>query len=123
MLDRNGPPCITVLKRGRSTNLTVGRATTFVSYTRKYFSEDDVAVSKEWAVIPLNHQSGVFSAKGDSGSVVVHGLERIAGMITGGSGATETSDVTFVTPIDFIMEIIHKYKPLANAYIRSAPSA
>ena len=115
MLDRNGDPCITVLKRGRSTNLTVGRATTYVSYTRKYFSENDTAVSKEWVVIPLNSQSGVFSAKGDSGSVVVDGFGRIAGMLTGGSGSTESSDVTFVTPINFIMDIIHKHKPLANA--------
>jgi hypothetical protein len=71
-------------------------------------------VSKEWAVISLDKSSGGFSAKGDSGSVVVDGLGRIVGMITGGSGATETSDVTFVTPIDFIMEIIHwhNHEPL-----------
>jgi hypothetical protein len=80
-------------------------------------------VSKEWAVISLDKASGGFSAKGDSGSVVVDGLGRIVGMITGGSGATETSDVTFVTPIDFIMEIIHNHEPFANAYIRLAPSA
>lgn len=73
-------------------------------------------------VIPLDNESGVFSAKGDSGSVVVDGLGRIAGILTGGSGATETSDVTFVTPIDIIIEIIHKHKPLAEAYIRSVPS-
>ena len=125
MLDWDSKACITVLKRGRSTNLTVGKATTFVSYTRKHFSENNTAVSKELAVIPLDKESGVFSAKGDSGSVVVDGLGRIAGILTGGSGAAETTDVTFVTPIDSdsIMEIIHKHKPLANAYIRSASSA
>jgi len=122
MLDHNGEACITVLKRGRSTNLTVGRATTCVSYTRKYIGEN-ITVSKECVVIPLDNKSGVFSTKGDSGSVVVDGLGRIAGIVTGGSGATETSDMTFITPIDFIMEIIHKHKPLAEAYIRSAPSA
>jgi len=125
MLDKNGEPCITVLKRGRSTDLTVGRATTFVSYSRKYFSENDTTVSKEWAIIPLDKESGDFSAEGDSGSVVVDGLGRIVGMLTcGSSGANETSgpDVTFVTPIGFIMETIHKYKPLAKAYIMSAPS-
>jgi len=122
MFDQNGEACITVLKRGRSTNLTLGRATTFVSYTRKYISENDAAVSKEWVVIPLDKESGGFSAKGDSGSVVVDSLGRIVGMATSGSGATETSDVTFVTPIDFIMEIIHKHEPLANAYIMLAPS-
>lgn len=133
MLDKNDEPCITVLKRGRSTNLTVGRATTFVSYSRKYFNENDTAVSKEWAVIPLDEKSGPFSAEGDSGSVVVDGLGRIVGMLTCGTRSGNetsdpesdvslvTSDVTFVTPIDFIMDIIHKHKPLANAYIMSAP--
>jgi hypothetical protein len=30
--------------------------------------------------------------------------------------------VTYVTPIEFIMEVIHKFKPLANAYIKNAQS-
>jgi len=123
MWDQDNERCITVLKRGRSTNLTIGKATTFVAYTRTYFSENDTAVSKEWAVIPWDKTSGAFSDKGDSGSVVVDGLGRIAGIITGGSGITETTDVTYVTPIHFIMEIINKHKPLAKAYIMSTPFA
>jgi hypothetical protein len=117
MLDQDSEACITVLKRGRTTDLTVGKATTFVSYTRKYFSERDTAVSKEWAVIPLDKEFGPFSAKGDSGSIVVDGLGRIAGILT------DSSDVTYVTPIEFIMEVIHKFKLFANAYIKNAQSA
>ena len=50
MYDQDGDACIIVLKRGRTTGLTVGRATTFVSYTRKYFSDNNTAISKELTI-------------------------------------------------------------------------
>ncbi|KAF8958833.1 hypothetical protein BDZ97DRAFT_1840183 [Flammula alnicola] len=130
MSDPDGEACIPVLKRGRTTDLTVGKATTFVSYTRNlYFSEPArrdgaAAVSKAWAVIPLDKESGPFAAKGDSGAVVVDGVGRIAGILTGGGGgANDACDVAYVTPIEFIMEAIHKFTPLADAYIKNALSA
>jgi hypothetical protein len=113
MYDQNGDACIIVLKRGRTTGLTVGRTTTFVSYTRKYFSDNNTAVSKELTILSFDKSSGAFSAKGDSGSVVVDGAGRVVGILTGG-GATDSTDITYVTPIYFVMEIIRRYKPLAN---------
>jgi hypothetical protein len=123
MYDQNGDACIIVLKRGRTTGLTVGRATTFVSYTRKYVSDNNTAVSKELMILSFDQSSGVFSAKGDSGSVVVDGAGRVVGILTGGSGATDSTDVTYVTPISFVMEIIRRYKPLANGYLKSVQPA
>ena len=120
MLDQNGDPCITVLKRGRTTNVTVGKVLRVIAYVRKYFTEDDTAVSKELAVIPLDKKSGPFSAKGDSGAVVVDGKGRIAGILTGGGGATDSCDVTYVTPIDFILGVIRQCKPLSDAFIKNA---
>jgi hypothetical protein len=38
MLDQNGDPCITVLKRGRTTNVTVGKVLKVIAYVRKYCS-------------------------------------------------------------------------------------
>ena len=52
MLDKDGEACITVLKWGRTTDLTVCKATAFVSYVRKYFTERDTAVSKERRLPP-----------------------------------------------------------------------
>ncbi|KAI0281081.1 hypothetical protein BC826DRAFT_1072231, partial [Russula brevipes] len=82
-------------------------------------------LSKEWAVISED-ESTVFSAPGDSGSAVVDGAGRIGGIITSGCGYLDEfdsregqTDVTYVTPIDFVMEVIRGYKPLANAYIES----
>jgi hypothetical protein len=106
--------------------LTVGRATTFVSYTRKYSSDNNnnnTAVSKELTILPFDMSSGAFSAKGDSGSVVVDGAGRVVGILTGGGGAMDSIDVTYVTPITFVMEIIRRYKPLANAYLKSVQPA
>jgi hypothetical protein len=117
--DQNGDACIVVLKRGRTTGLTVGRSTTFITYTRKYFSLNDTAVSKELTVLSFDKSSGPFFAKGDSGSVVVDGAGRVVGILTGGGGATDSTDVTYVTPIYFVMEIIRRYKPLTNAYLKS----
>ncbi|KAI0290306.1 hypothetical protein BC826DRAFT_1027636 [Russula brevipes] len=115
---------ILVLKRGGATGLTVGRALNFFAYARKYVGDnDDTIVSKEWAVISED-ESTVFSAPGDSGSAVVDGAGRIGGIITSGCGYLDEfdsregqTDVTYVTPIDFVMEVIRGYKPLTNAYI------
>ena len=122
--DKNGDPCIMVLKRGRTTGLTVGRGNNVFSYTRKYFG-DHSAVSKEWAILPFSNKSGAFSAQGDSGSVVVDGAGRMGGLLTGGGGTTGTgaTDVTYVTPIDFVLKTIRSNKSLAEAYPKSGASA
>ena len=109
--------CIMVLKRGKTTDLTVGRANNIISYTRFSFGGNYIGVSKEWAITPFNNTSGAFSAKGDSGSVVVDGAGRIGGLLTGGSGLTDPTDVTYVTPIDFIMTTIRSNTSLANAHL------
>ncbi|KAF8885889.1 hypothetical protein CPB84DRAFT_1850262 [Gymnopilus junonius] len=102
MLDASGDPCLMVLKRGKSTDVTVGKANTYASYTRKYpsVSERDNVVSKQWLVIPLEEDSALFALK----------------------AATNICDVAYVTPIDFIMDVIRRFKPLANAYIMNAQS-
>jgi hypothetical protein len=65
-------------------------------------------------------EPGPFSAKGDSGSVIVDGF---GGILTGGSRLTDSSDMTYVTLIKFIMDVIHGFEPLAKAYIKDAQSA
>ncbi|KAH9955048.1 hypothetical protein BGW80DRAFT_1258334 [Lactifluus volemus] len=121
MLDQDGRACITVMKRGKTTGLTLGRGLNYMAYVRKYLPDSDTAaVSKEWAVIPRDKQAGAFSAKGDSGAVVVDGMGRMAGMLTGGSGNADSSDVTYVTPIEFIMGVIRQCKDLTNAVIKNS---
>ena len=123
--DTNGEPGIMVLKLGKATDLTVGRASTVFSVTRPYFgpSQKGLGESMEWAILPFDKKSGAFSARGDSGSVVVDGAGRIGGLLTGGSGTTDSTDMTYVTPISFVMDTIRSCEFLANANIKSGLSA
>lgn len=61
-------------------------------------------ISQEWAILPFESKSGPFSDKGDSGSVIVDGLGRIGGLLTGGAGATPSSDITYAMPISFLIK-------------------
>ncbi|KAN0072157.1 hypothetical protein V8E54_009886 [Elaphomyces granulatus] len=110
-LDENGDPCIVVIKRGSTTGTTIGRASGIMSFVREYFDNDSYKTSKEWAILPYDNKSGAFSAPGDSGTVVVDGLGRIGGLLTGGSGVTASTDITYVTPIDFLLKSIKTRYP------------
>ena len=103
-LDENDDPCLMVIKRGNTTGLTVGRANNIFSYARNYYNDNKTETSKEWAILPFDSKSGPFSAKGDSGSVIVDRLGRIGGLLTGGAGATSSLDITYATPIGFLLK-------------------
>jgi hypothetical protein len=111
MLDRNSDPCIMVTKSGSTTGLTIGRANNIFSYVRHYFSDDKSEISMEWAILPFDSKSGPFSAKGDSGSVIADGTGRMGGLLTGGAGATSSTDITYATPLSFLKKgIAQKFK-------------
>ncbi len=59
----------------------MGRANDVVSYVGHYEDDTNGKTSKEWAILSRDSSSGTFSAKGDSGSVIVDGLGRIDGLI------------------------------------------
>lgn len=109
MIDQDGEKCIMVLKNGSKTGRTIGRANNVFSYTRRYFANGPGSISKEWAILPADSRSGPFSALGDSGSVIVDGRGRIGGLLTGGAGATETSDITYATPVSFVLERLEAF--------------
>jgi len=90
-------PVIMVMKRGHASGLTVGRLNTIRSFTRYYIKGKPSTMSKEVTVLPRNSKSGPFSKPGDSGSGVIGGKGRIAGLLTGGAGVTDISDCTYVT--------------------------
>ena len=116
MLDDASESCLAVFKNGAKTDTTIGKANNVSSFTCTYCA-GQWAVSREWPVIPTNKDSGAFSAKGDSGSCVVDAFNRVGGILTGGSGASESSDVTYVTPIFFIMKVLQKNKRFQHAHL------
>ena len=113
-LDRENVPVILVIKRGYATGLTVGRLNTIRSFTRVYVKDQPGQVSKEIAVLPRNSTSGAFSTPGDSGSAVIDGKGRLAGLLTGGSGSTEESDFSYITSIHFLCKRMLEHGIKAN---------
>lgn len=51
--------------------LTVGRLNTIRAFVRTYFDGKPGVLSREIAVLPRTSKSGAFSARGDSGALVV----------------------------------------------------
>ncbi|KAG9086926.1 hypothetical protein FRC06_002815 [Ceratobasidium sp. 370] len=113
MLGQDNEACLLVIKNGNATDVTIGRATGIFSFVR-----DDVTgqESMEWAIYNYDNKSGVFSAPGDSGSIIVDGLGRLGGLLTSGTGKTETSDVTYATPMWWLWPRIKPHFPHAHLY-------
>jgi hypothetical protein len=113
-LDHDNDPCIMVIKRGYASGVTVGRLNSIRSFTRFYLKGQPGQVSKEVTVLPRNTKSGAFSRPGDSGSAIVDGKGRLAGLLTGGAGNTEESDCTYLTSIDFLLKRMSEHGLEAN---------
>jgi hypothetical protein len=118
MSDLSGEDCLLVMKNGIKTGITFGRATGIYSFVRDKETNQE---SKEWAIYNYDSTSGVFSDSGDSGSIIVDGLGRIGGLLTGGTGKTERLDVTYATPMWWLWERIKKRFPDAKLFPTSIP--
>lgn len=101
--DQDNEPTIMAIQNGNISGLQVGRVNNIRSVVRRYYEKLPGVSSREVAVFPLTSKSGPFSRPGDSGAGVVAGDGRICGLLTGGDGTTETSDITYLTPFDFII--------------------
>ena len=99
----HGFPTTRVLKHGRTTGWTAG----FVAEIFSDCQREEGVITKEICVIdlPLAYPDSTFSAKGDSGSVVIDTKSRIVGVVHGGgtrlSGGKRMS---YVTPIEYLLE-------------------
>ncbi|PUU81851.1 hypothetical protein B9Z19DRAFT_970565 [Tuber borchii] len=110
MLDKDGKPCLLLMKRGFSTGLTLGRGNEFVSYVQNYHPNVPPVTSCEWAIYSYDDKSGPFSEKGDSGSGVVDCLGRLGGLLTAGSGGqTLSTDITYATPASYILKSLRAH--------------
>ena len=97
-LDVHGEKCLLVAKNGLTTGTTVGRANGLDSFIRIY---DEYGIKRtyiEIAVLPYDKEHGKFSETGDSGSIVVARDGRVVGLLTGGAGPADETDITYITP-------------------------
>jgi len=100
-IDENTDPCIMVIKRGEGSDLTVGRLNNIRSIIRVRVKGQLGKPSKEVCVLPRSANSGAFACRGDSGSAVIDGKGRLAGLVTAGA---EASDCTYLTPVNFLLK-------------------
>ncbi|KAG7450882.1 uncharacterized protein BT62DRAFT_1046042 [Guyanagaster necrorhizus] len=110
-------PCLVIFKNGANTLTTISKANNVSSYMCTHFAGKYWEL-REWLIIPTDKNSGPFSRKGDSGSCITDIFCRIVGILTGSSGATDSSDVTYVTPISFIMKVLHTTKFFKYAHLK-----
>lgn len=115
-LDANGSQCLLVVKNGLATGTTVGRVNGLDSVIRIYPAYGIKQHSTEVAVAVLARDKKAFSAGGDSGAIVLERGGAIVGMLTGGGGATERTDVSYLTPYWWLDEQIKKVFPGCYLY-------
>ncbi|KAF5352212.1 hypothetical protein D9758_009219 [Tetrapyrgos nigripes] len=104
-LNDNSEECLIVVKDSNTTDITVGHATGMVSFIR---DDGTGEVSRELAVYNYDKKSGVFSAKGDSGSLVVDYKGHMVGMIHAGTlrGGSDRADITYCIPAWWLIDCI-----------------
>ncbi|OTA92549.1 hypothetical protein M434DRAFT_396327 [Hypoxylon sp. CO27-5] len=100
MKDVNDMSCLIVGKRGATTGVTWGCGNWVTSIVQR-----DGLVTNEWGVLCLFRKHFVpFSKNGDSGSVVFDIRGRVVGIMTSGEGMTDTLDITYVTPMEWLLK-------------------
>ena len=124
VLDREGQRCFIVGKDGNTTDLTVGIYAGLVSFTRNEVGVESVELG---IYNSGNKTTEVFSAKGDSGSLVWHvqnGKALIVGQVHSGhnKGGSTSNHVTYCTPGWYLLAQIRKRFKYADFY-RTAWSA
>ncbi|KAG8742377.1 hypothetical protein FRC10_001599 [Ceratobasidium sp. 414] len=108
--DNNGEPCLVVMKDGNTTDLTVGRYAGLEAYLC-----DDLGVeSIELAIYNYDGQSGPFSAKGDSGSLIFDGGGHMVGILHSGMPKGGSNHVTYATPAWWAIEQLKLEYPHAD---------
>ncbi|KIM43489.1 hypothetical protein M413DRAFT_25852 [Hebeloma cylindrosporum] len=113
--DRNGEPVRYVIKHGLATLTTIGRLNGFESHVRRYFaigSRDSVEAAIFRYDSGLN--SSPFSSRGDSGSIIVDGQGKYVALLTGGTGPTSQSDITYGSPMHWLWDVIKAQFPGAD---------
>lgn len=116
--DSEGVPCFIVGKDGNTTNLTVGCYAGVVTFTLNETGD----WSRELGIYNSSlKKAKVFSAKGDSGSLVWRtkdGKGYIVGQLHSGEnkGCSTSNHVTYCTPGWYLLEQIKKRFPNADFY-------
>ena len=103
-----------VLKRGSTTNTTVGSVTRYMSFVRQYFRTGNLD-SLQVAILSHEQELGSFSKDGDSGSLIVSTMGEFIALLTGGAySGTDSSDITYATPFEWVWDLVKAEFPGAD---------
>jgi len=108
--DSNGEACIVVMKDGNTTDLTVGRFAGLEAYTCNALGVE----SMELAIYNFDKQSGDFSEKGDSGSLIFDGKGKMVSILHSGLAKGGSNYVTYATPAWWAIEQLKAQYPHAD---------
>ncbi|KAI5804629.1 hypothetical protein DFH27DRAFT_384356 [Peziza echinospora] len=115
-LDEHGEKVFMVVKNGLTTGTTVGRVNGLYSFTRIYTDYGIERTSVEVAILPCSQKRGAFSAPGDSGAIILDRAGRVVALLTGGSGTTDETDITYGTPYWWLEQQIKEAFPCCYLY-------
>lgn len=121
-LDSQGDRIRRVIKRGFTTNTTVGTLSRFISFVRKY-NITGTLESLELAILPHENVTGAYSKGGDSGAMGVSATGAYVGKVSGGTNkGTDGSDITYATLFEYDWQLILEEFPGANLYWDNIPA-
>jgi hypothetical protein len=111
-----GDPVRFVIKRSHTTLTTVGCVNGFESHRRRYGLVGNLD-SVEVAVYPYNNKFSPFFRPGDSGAIMAGANREFIALLSGGTGPTNSCDVTYGAPMFWLWEDVIKLEfPGANLY-------
>jgi len=111
--DFKGDSVRRVIKHGLTTLTTIGNLSGFESHVRRYFGMG-VRDSVEAAIYSDDSDSGPFSRGGDSGSIIVDAPGQFVALLTSGTGQSDSTDITFGTPMYWLWDILKEKFPGAD---------
>ena len=85
-----------------------------MSFVRQYFPTGNL---ESLGVSILSHEQdyATFSKGGDSGSLIVSTIGEYLGLLTGGTySGTDSSDITYATPFDWVWDLVKAEFPGAD---------
>ena len=97
-----------VIKCGVTTNTTVGTMSKFESHIHWYLSLDTPRDSVEVTILPYGGPPGPFSRGRDSRALIIDALFKFVALLSGETGNTDLSDITYGTLFKWIQDLIEE---------------
>ena len=113
--DHHNNLIIMVSMKGNTSDLCVGCLNTIHAFIYKYFTDKFNKISKV-SILPSNSKSGPFSHCKNSKFIIINSKGEVYRMFTDRDKATDVSDCTYLTLINFLLRHLADYRIKANIF-------